>query len=378
MSEADNHHNDSIMKQEDVFSPSPAEEMSMKAKATTNEEKAAIRRDDVPLLSFSRPPETEEERQVRSSLLRVVLPACQPQEGSPANTFTTSELQELKAAMQTAVASMNIRPRTDEDLAQQSATRASMSSPGDADTSRTTSSADHLPIEAFSSSSSSHHQHQHLHRADDNVLDIRDWTQQETNKTGDSNFSESSKKEDKQEEPDSVTPISLNDPDSVPRHPSQTQSSVEQLAVAPSVASAAKQRLVESSPLSSASPLVNPSFSATPNNWHGAPRFAPNAHIARSFREEQCRTGAFTSSTNGQCCGFLQCNLVVLPQEWAFDFLLFCQRNPQCCPLIEVCTTPHPDGVAMGADLRTDIPKYVIYGISRVLYFAIFLLIIRH
>jgi len=35
----------------------------------------------------------------RQQFLRDVLPACQPQEGSPANTFTVSELQELQAAL---------------------------------------------------------------------------------------------------------------------------------------------------------------------------------------------------------------------------------------------------------------------------------------
>ncbi|KAL3896632.1 MAG: hypothetical protein SGARI_007123, partial [Bacillariaceae sp.] len=65
----------------------------------------------------------------------------------------------------------------------------------------------------------------------------------------------------------------------------------------------------------------------------------------------------FTTPTNGVCPGFLQCNLVVLPQgPIAFDFLLFCQRNPKACPLIEVCDvgSPFPHGVAPGADLRTD------------------------
>merc|ERR1712176_918975 len=60
----------------------------------------------------------------------------------------------------------------------------------------------------------------------------------------------------------------------------------------------------------------------------------------------------------------MQCNLVVLPQgPAAFDFLLFCQRNPKACPLIDVCDvgSPYAPGVAKGADLRTDVPKYAIY-----------------
>ena len=81
---------------------------------------------------------------------------------------------------------------------------------------------------------------------------------------------------------------------------------------------------------------------------------------ARYFRECVVRPNLHTKPTNGVCPGYLQCNLVVLPQgQIAFDFLLFCQRNPKSCPLIEVCDvgSPYPTGIAPGADLRTDIPK---------------------
>jgi uncharacterized protein YcsI (UPF0317 family) len=56
-------------------------------------------------------------------------------------------------------------------------------------------------------------------------------------------------------------------------------------------------------------------------------------------------------------------NLVVLPRDLAYDFLLFAQRNPKPCPVIEVTDTgsPEPRLTAPGADLRTDIPKYRIY-----------------
>ena len=95
-------------------------------------------------------------------------------------------------------------------------------------------------------------------------------------------------------------------------------------------------------------------------DWHGAPRFAtPNIDSVRQFRQT-VRQGRFTGPTNGVCPGFLQCNLVVLPQgKHAFDFLLFCQRNPKACPLIEVCEAGSvvPVGVAPDADLRTDCPK---------------------
>lgn len=40
--------------------------------------------------------------------------------------------------------------------------------------------------------------------------------------------------------------------------------------------------------------------------------------------------------TGGQTPGYAQCNMAILPKKYAFDFLMFCQRNPKSCPLIEV------------------------------------------
>ncbi len=76
-----------------------------------------------------------------------------------------------------------------------------------------------------------------------------------------------------------------------------------------------------------------------------------------------CRTGRYTGSTPGQVPGRVQANLVIVPQNLAFDFLLFCQRNPKSCPLLEVTEAgnPHPELLAPGADLRTDLPSYRVY-----------------
>src|SRR5438046_9993218 len=75
------------------------------------------------------------------------------------------------------------------------------------------------------------------------------------------------------------------------------------------------------------------------------------------------RSGKIAGVTSGMGEGFVQANLAVLPREQAHDFLLFCQRNPRPCPLIEVTDvgSTEPTGVAPGADLRTDLPKYRIY-----------------
>ena len=48
------------------------------------------------------------------------------------------------------------------------------------------------------------------------------------------------------------------------------------------------------------------------------------------------RKGELTGPTTGMCNDYAQGNLVVLPKALAWDFLLFCQRNPKACPLLEV------------------------------------------
>ena len=75
------------------------------------------------------------------------------------------------------------------------------------------------------------------------------------------------------------------------------------------------------------------------------------------------RQARYTGGTGGLAPSYVQANLVILPQAQAYDFLVFCQRNPKPCPLIEVTDpgNPEPAGVAPGADLRTDVPRYRIY-----------------
>lgn len=58
-----------------------------------------------------------------------------------------------------------------------------------------------------------------------------------------------------------------------------------------------------------------------------------------------------------------QANLVVLPKDLAYDFLLFTQRNPKSCPVLEVSDlgsrTLH--AIAAEADIAKDIPRYRVY-----------------
>ncbi len=75
------------------------------------------------------------------------------------------------------------------------------------------------------------------------------------------------------------------------------------------------------------------------------------------------RAGRFDQPTAGFCPGFAQANLVILDQEHALDFLLFCQRNPKPCPVLEVLEPGEfePKRLAPGADLRFDLPRYRVW-----------------
>jgi len=75
------------------------------------------------------------------------------------------------------------------------------------------------------------------------------------------------------------------------------------------------------------------------------------------------RRGEYTGPTVEVCRGYAMANLAIVPKEYAFDFLLFCNRNPRPCPVLDVTDqgSPHPPLLAPEADLRTDLPKYRVY-----------------
>jgi uncharacterized protein YcsI (UPF0317 family) len=86
-------------------------------------------------------------------------------------------------------------------------------------------------------------------------------------------------------------------------------------------------------------------------------------HASGADVRRAARSGALRGPTCGLALGSVQANLVITPRELAFDFLLFCQRNPKPCPLLDVTEPgdPEPRNVAPGADLRTDVPRYCVY-----------------
>ncbi|MDR2525014.1 MAG: putative hydro-lyase [Oscillospiraceae bacterium] len=88
----------------------------------------------------------------------------------------------------------------------------------------------------------------------------------------------------------------------------------------------------------------------------------PYASTAPAEVRALIRAQKITGQTSGMCEGFAQANLIVLPYKYAYDFLLFAQRNPKSCPVLEV-SEPGDRLLRRIAqtDIATDIPKYRIY-----------------
>jgi uncharacterized protein YcsI (UPF0317 family) len=65
--------------------------------------------------------------------------------------------------------------------------------------------------------------------------------------------------------------------------------------------------------------------------------------------------------TSGYSPGYAQANLISLPKDLAFDFLLFAQRNPKACPVLDVTEPGEASASLFDGDLRTDLPAYRVY-----------------
>ncbi|EHR49213.1 hypothetical protein SacmaDRAFT_0920 [Saccharomonospora marina XMU15] len=75
---------------------------------------------------------------------------------------------------------------------------------------------------------------------------------------------------------------------------------------------------------------------------------------------QKFRTG-LRVPTSGYCPGWTQANLLSLPRDHAYDFLLFAQRNPKACPVLDVTEPGQTSASIFAGDLRTDLPGYRVY-----------------
>lgn len=85
------------------------------------------------------------------------------------------------------------------------------------------------------------------------------------------------------------------------------------------------------------------------------------ADLTPSEARRQFREG-LSVPTSGWSPGYTQANLITVPREHAYDVLLFAQRNPKSCPVLDV-TDPGSFATTLGRDidLRTDFPGYQVY-----------------
>jgi uncharacterized protein YcsI (UPF0317 family) len=89
------------------------------------------------------------------------------------------------------------------------------------------------------------------------------------------------------------------------------------------------------------------------------PAHARTAHGVRQV----IRHGSFFGHTSGIASGWVQGNVVILPQASAGDFLRYCQRNPGPCPLLAVSEPGQRSlpGLGRDIDIATDVPRYRVF-----------------
>ena len=87
-----------------------------------------------------------------------------------------------------------------------------------------------------------------------------------------------------------------------------------------------------------------------------------SASLSPQALRQDIRNGKHRGNTSGFAPGFVQCNIVILPAQWANDFLRFCQLNPKPCPLI-ACSDPGDPALPLlgDVDIRTDVPSYRVF-----------------
>src|SRR4051794_39432012 len=88
-------------------------------------------------------------------------------------------------------------------------------------------------------------------------------------------------------------------------------------------------------------PAARDAWALPPAGSMGAMTQQPVAPAGPAEVRAACRRGSAVH-TSGLAPGYTQANLVVLPQDWAYDFLLFAQRNPRPVPLLDVTDAGSP------------------------------------
>ncbi|MFT6642046.1 MAG: hypothetical protein ACJAUZ_003050, partial [Flavobacteriaceae bacterium] len=91
--------------------------------------------------------------------------------------------------------------------------------------------------------------------------------------------------------------------------------------------------------------------------------YASLRDLGKDQLRKAIRTAQYQGHTAGLAAGFLQANIIILPEKYALNFMRYCQRNPKPCPLVGVSETGSPFMRTLGRDIdiRSDVPRYNIY-----------------
>jgi uncharacterized protein YcsI (UPF0317 family) len=75
------------------------------------------------------------------------------------------------------------------------------------------------------------------------------------------------------------------------------------------------------------------------------------------------RAGEWHGGTRDAAPGHLQCNVVMLPEDWAREFDAWCAANRSVAPVIARSRPGDPGLPSLGADIdiRTDLPRYRVF-----------------
>lgn len=88
-----------------------------------------------------------------------------------------------------------------------------------------------------------------------------------------------------------------------------------------------------------------------------------DSQLSPGALRQRVRSGEHRGNTSGFAAGYVQCNIVILPADWANDFLRFCQLNPKPCPLVATSNAPGDPAIPpLGdIDIRSDVPSYRVF-----------------
>ncbi len=84
------------------------------------------------------------------------------------------------------------------------------------------------------------------------------------------------------------------------------------------------------------------------------------SHLSAVQARKRFRDG-LAVPTSGWSAGWTQANLITVPSNLAYDMLLFAQRNPKPCPVLDVMDAGAISGPLLDGDIRTDLPGYRVF-----------------